>query len=431
MLFSILKNNFFSLRALGAIFIAAGLSACGGGSESGAANAPLVLTGVAATGLAISGGSVSARCVSGTPVVAATSVSGAFSLNVANATLPCMLELSYSDSMGMPQKLHSYASSAGVVNITPLTELVVAAALRGSPLTNFTSSTLNFSSVTSNISSAINTVKARLTSLGVSTANFPQDPITTPFVAASASTAGDAVDRVLDDLKAKIASTNTPLATLVLQVASGQTSNTGGTTTTVPSTNSETIIFTPGQSVNTSQCSSTFTSGNPVNLSAGETGHKKCTGAAIPDFVASSTGFSYSGGGVRSATQACTFSKTGNVFTASLGTQTLTATMSGANDLDLLVSIFGTVFRDYTFYTGADRADLIAAQQLVKSTNATAAALGTTEPFATTQLKKLQAFDQGLSFERLVSGNKIIFLITLGDISNGNINCSVSVNPSR
>jgi hypothetical protein len=230
------------LRTLCAALMATLLAACGGGGGGGAvatgpgASSPITLSGIAATGAAIPSGTISTRCVSGTPAVATTSASGAFSIDITSATLPCMLELQYTDAASATQYLHSYATSAGVVNITPLTELIVAAALRGVPQTSFTAATLDWSAISANIVTGIATVRARLASLGVAVANFPTNPIIEAFVAAYAAITGDSVDALLDDLRAKIASTSTPLSTLVTQVAAGQTTNSpssGGGTPTV------------------------------------------------------------------------------------------------------------------------------------------------------------------------------------------------------
>jgi hypothetical protein len=221
------------------------LSACGGGSDGApAAGNRNVLSGIAATGAAISGGTVTLKCASGSTTSPVTGANGAFQVDVSNAALPCLLKVSYRDASNMIQELHSLATSPGIVNITPLTELMVAAASGGAPRDAFASSAPDFSGMVSRQAAALATVKTRLDNLGISTVSFPSNPYKDPFVAAFSNNAGDAVDRILDDIKAKLDAAGKGLGVLTTDVSQGQTNNTsivpnttsttggGGTTTT-------------------------------------------------------------------------------------------------------------------------------------------------------------------------------------------------------
>lgn len=117
-----------------AFAISMALVACGGGDGDSAPAAPaasLTLTGTAATGGAIAGAPVALKCVTGTGSGATVS-DGTFSINIAGGALPCTVEVTTSDGT----KLHSLATGSGttaVVNITPVTELIVASLAQVDP----------------------------------------------------------------------------------------------------------------------------------------------------------------------------------------------------------------------------------------------------------------------------------------------------------
>jgi hypothetical protein len=129
------------LRTLSSAVLALTLSACGGGSDSSSAgsNPPAApapapapdttVTGTAATGAAVQG-TVVAIDVNGKVSSAATtnSSTGAYTLDVSGMTAPFLLTITGS-SGGRLVALTSVATAAGqTVNLTPLTDLIVAAA---------------------------------------------------------------------------------------------------------------------------------------------------------------------------------------------------------------------------------------------------------------------------------------------------------------
>ena len=235
------------------------LGACGGGGSDGLGTpiaqpaAASTLSGTAATGAAIVGGVVTLKCASGTTASPITGADGAFSVDVSGATLPCLVKVSYKDANGAAQELHSLANSTGTVNVTPLTEMIVAAASGGAPSALFAAVKPDLAAVSAKLPAALATVKTRLDNLGVDTTNLPKNPLGDKFTPAIGNGAGDAADKVLDDLKLKLGSTGKTLATVVNEVSIGQTTNapvtagtnttgtaTGTTTTTVGTTTSTT-----------------------------------------------------------------------------------------------------------------------------------------------------------------------------------------------
>lgn len=99
-----------------AFFIAAILYGCGGGSASSGVN----LTGVAATGAAMANAKVSVKCPGGTGN-SNTRSDGSFVVEVVGGSLPCLIEAN--DGV---RKLHSVAVGSSYVNVTPLTEQLIA-----------------------------------------------------------------------------------------------------------------------------------------------------------------------------------------------------------------------------------------------------------------------------------------------------------------
>lgn len=201
------KSN-FTLGLISAAVVT--LTACGGGGGGSAGGTANNVTGVAATGLAIVNGSVTLKCVAGTTSAIATGTDGSFSIDVSSVTLPCVARVDYMDSTThTSKKLHSLVSTTGNVNITPVTDLLVAKLTNGTAATAFDSFDADKvkSYTKDQVSAATATVKTYLhDTLGVDTSKLPDDVIGTKFVAATSSTKGDNFDGVLDDLKGKLES---------------------------------------------------------------------------------------------------------------------------------------------------------------------------------------------------------------------------------
>lgn len=133
------------------LILLAGCGGGGGGAGTGAgtaANAGM-LSGTTAVGAPVNQGRVTVIDATGKVVGSAlTSATGSYSLSLAaGAVAPFMLELtggSYTDMTvtpavvrALPAPLHGVANGAGIANITPLTEMVVAHALTASPAATF------------------------------------------------------------------------------------------------------------------------------------------------------------------------------------------------------------------------------------------------------------------------------------------------------
>ena len=199
------------------------LVACGGGgggsvpTPAGPTGSALALSGTAATGAAIAGKSVEAKCASGSGT-STSAADGSFTVNVAVATMPCLLRVTAADGT----VLHSLAAGSGasvLANITPLTHLVVAALAAGDPASfyaGFSSSTAG-SVTTTSAAAAIASVVAKLKAAGVDPTALG-NLLTANLVAANGSAAGNAYDLLLDALKAKLTSSGTTLTQLTQAV---------------------------------------------------------------------------------------------------------------------------------------------------------------------------------------------------------------------
>ena len=188
-------------------FVVSLLSACGGGSTG--SSSAVTVSGVAATGAAIAGGTVNLKCAAGAVGAVTTGTDGSFLLDITSATLPCVGRVDYKDASGAAQKLHTFLSQAGVGNITPLTELIVAN-LTGGPAADafdqFIAQLPKIKSVTpAQVKISADAVKTFLkATLDVDVSNLPDDPIGTKLLAANGAVKGDKFDAVLDEFQAKL-----------------------------------------------------------------------------------------------------------------------------------------------------------------------------------------------------------------------------------
>lgn len=194
-----------SLRFVGAAaLVVAMVSGCGGGST---ASTP-TLSGVAAIGVPIVAGSINVTCTGGSAQTT-TSTTGGWTVSTSGLTLPCAVRVSGGTVSGVANTTayHSVALSSGTVNVTPLTDLVVAQMLGSSPATWF--ATPVFTSVNSTaLSAALNTVS---TNLGISTTLGSVNPLTASFVAQN----GDTIDDVLEAIKTALTSQTQTYADLL------------------------------------------------------------------------------------------------------------------------------------------------------------------------------------------------------------------------
>lgn len=122
---------------LGLLAICAGaltLVACGGDS----ATVPLTVSGKVATGLAIPNGTVTVQCTSGAGGPVSTNSSGFYTIDMANATGPCLVKVVYQDGL-INRTLYSMSATTNtgeaVANVTPVSDAIVKslAAAKGAP----------------------------------------------------------------------------------------------------------------------------------------------------------------------------------------------------------------------------------------------------------------------------------------------------------
>ncbi|MEC9410554.1 MAG: hypothetical protein VYD52_08880, partial [Pseudomonadota bacterium] len=179
------------------------LSGCGSSSSSGSPDpqptpttptpeAPATtqsLTGTAAIGAAITDGTVTAICADGSTFTESvtTDANGNWSGEVANGAMPCALQVTGGNP---PVTLHSYATAAGTVNITPLTDLIMAKATGQSPADWFA----NFNGTAVDTSTASTDLLNLFADKGF-TIPATGNPLTTPFAAD-----GSGWDGLLDDI---------------------------------------------------------------------------------------------------------------------------------------------------------------------------------------------------------------------------------------
>lgn len=205
------------------------VSACGGGGGGAAApQASLQLSGVAATGLALANSTVDVKCVSGTGT-ATTNDSGSYTVTVENGEMPCLVKVTGKAADGTDVTLHSVAeggttsggTTSATVNVTPLTEMILARAAGTLPVDLFA----NFGSgvaaaVTGNalIQAKTDVLTILRDAVGVDLGSI--DPFTTSLVAATASnlSGGNDYDKALDALGTKVSAAVLPQ--VISQIAS-------------------------------------------------------------------------------------------------------------------------------------------------------------------------------------------------------------------
>lgn len=188
------------------------LAACGGGGGGGGSSgngatgtAPdaKTLSGTAAIGAPIVGGAVAVRCTAGQPIASTvTNSNGGWSVDVADQTLPCAVALTGGTANGVANttQYHSIATARGVVNITPLTDLLVANVIQSSTppawFSSLSTSTTTLGAITaSQVAASLQRIRNAVP-LITQLANL--NPITDSFSPVN----GDAMDDILEAIAA-------------------------------------------------------------------------------------------------------------------------------------------------------------------------------------------------------------------------------------
>ena len=189
------------------------LAGCGGGGDDPAP--PVSLSGVAAVGAPIAGGAVSIKCAGGAALSATTSAAGAWQAALAGQTLPCAIQVN-GGTIGVTLNTtpyHSIAVAPGTVNITPLTDLLVAQLTRAAPQSWFAAPVFTGVNATT-VSAALNSLA---TGLGITTTLGTTNPISTAFKAQPS----DPVDKLLEALKTTLAQLSQSYAALLSTAQTG------------------------------------------------------------------------------------------------------------------------------------------------------------------------------------------------------------------
>jgi hypothetical protein len=179
-------------------------AACGGSGSASSGGSNLSLSGTAASGAALAGATVDVKCSSGSTSTT-TNADGSYSLTVSGGVLPCMVRATSSDTITVYHALvdASAGTTSAVVNVTPVTELIMAQAVGASstPSAVFMSNSAPPASAVTNLPISITTVAASLkTATGGSVDFSSYNPMTTAFKAATSSVAGDSMDAQIDAL---------------------------------------------------------------------------------------------------------------------------------------------------------------------------------------------------------------------------------------
>lgn len=200
-----MKHGMTGRLALAAI-TAVVLAACGSSGGGDVSGSTVTLNGLTATGAAMDNAAVAARCVSGGGSTN-SAADGTFTVTLADSVLPCVVQVRQNEVT-----LHGFAMQGGRVNVTPLTELLIARAIGGDPAQAFANfDAARAAALQSGLGMARTYVQDQASALagGLITG----DPLTKPFAI------GDADDRLLDNLVALLAQAGRTVADLAAVAA--------------------------------------------------------------------------------------------------------------------------------------------------------------------------------------------------------------------
>lgn len=195
-----------------ALALAAALAACGGGGGDSATPTEdsLTLSGTAVVGAALAGATVEVRCASGSGS-GSTDAQGRFAISVAGGALPCVLKVPTPDGGALHSAIADSAGGNVTVNISPLTELVVAGAAGVVGSTLFDEFAARAAAVSAGaLQAAVQQVADRLAGV-VDLAGV--NPITDTLAV------GNPLDQIVESLNAKLAEAGTTLDQLTQAVA--------------------------------------------------------------------------------------------------------------------------------------------------------------------------------------------------------------------
>jgi len=180
------------------ISFAALLVGCLDGGGGSSAPASGTLSGVAAVGSPIASGSINVVCSAGNALTTTTSNTGAWEVTLSGQTLPCAVQVSGGTINGATNTTpyHSVATTVGTVNVTPLTDLMVAnlagAATPGAWFSGLNTSPATLNAITqTNVDAALSRLRSALS--GLAPLNT-FDPIGTVFTAVGGNIGDDMLE---------------------------------------------------------------------------------------------------------------------------------------------------------------------------------------------------------------------------------------------
>lgn len=190
------------------------LTGCGGPQDHPPSAS--TLNGVAAVGTPIANGTINVSCAAGSTLApTTTSSTGAWQVTLSGQTLPCAVEVSGGTINGSTniQTYHSIAIAPGTVNVTPLTDLMVAnLAGTATPSTWFAGLSTTPISLTAITQTQVDATLTKLrTALSALTPLSTINPITTAFT----PTTGNASDDMLSVLALAMSSSGVTYTTLL------------------------------------------------------------------------------------------------------------------------------------------------------------------------------------------------------------------------
>ena len=244
------KRTFPRLLAVsGAVLAIAG---CGGGSSTTPAPTPVVnaMSGTAAVGSPIAGGTVKVICAAGAANASTTTTaSGTWQTSVTGQTLPCAVQVSGGTIKGAanPTALHAFTTGFNTVNITPLTDLLVAnLAASATPAIWFTALGTSPAPLQSISQAQADAALVKLrAALGALPPLATVNPVTTAFTAA----AGNISDDILSSLQLALTNLSLSYASLLSNAATSAFTAPTGLAAAVGTAYSSTVSGTPAVAI--------------------------------------------------------------------------------------------------------------------------------------------------------------------------------------
>ena len=207
-----------SVFVLSSIAAAVLLAACGGGGGgSTSATEPPSIGGTAAVGAPIVGAVVNVKCAGGPQVsTVQTGSNGDWTAVVTGNTLPCAVQVSGGMIRGAAntEKYHTLAAAVGRVNITPLTDLMVANAMSAANTQTW------FNALPAKDAQAVAvatqaTLDAALTKMRAALPTLSSLATINPITVTFNPVAGDVTDNMLEAFRTALLTSNTTHSALL------------------------------------------------------------------------------------------------------------------------------------------------------------------------------------------------------------------------